>query len=162
LVEGLEVPSRRLALEILEELGVEELARGYVVEDGAVISCEASCVGLSRLLVLCTLCTQLPEQRTLKKYRSRPRLVLGALLSLVDSWPIMTMAMQIIDASVKSMGVRMHANRPTLPMFAVVWWKSMLVEVETRVRSMWWTSNARCGCGSPTETERGMTGKQGG
>jgi hypothetical protein len=83
LVEGLEVPSRRLALEILEELGVEELARGYVVEDGAVISCEASCVGLSRLLVLCTLCTQLPEAAYLEEIqiatqtRARRLIVLG-------------------------------------------------------------------------------------
>jgi hypothetical protein len=32
----------------------------------------------------------------------------------------MTMTMQMSDASVNSIGVRIHANRPTLPMFVVV------------------------------------------
>jgi hypothetical protein len=46
--------------------------------------------------------------------------VVGGLLSFIDICPIMTMMMQMSDASVNSIGVRIHANRPTLPMFAVV------------------------------------------
>jgi hypothetical protein len=46
--------------------------------------------------------------------------VLGALLPLVDIWPIMTMTMQMSPASVSSIGARIHANRPALPIFAVV------------------------------------------
>jgi hypothetical protein len=45
--------------------------------------------------------------------------VVGALLSFIDTCPIMTMTMQMSDASVNSIGVRMHANLPTLPIFAV-------------------------------------------
>jgi hypothetical protein len=42
----------------------------------------------------------------------------------------MTMTMQMSDASVKSIGVRIHANRPTLPIFAV----GVVVVVESSSR----------------------------
>jgi hypothetical protein len=61
-------------------------------------------------------------KRTLKKYKSRPSCVLGALLSFMLIWPVMTMTMHIRDASVRSIGVRIHAKRPTLPMIAVGVW----------------------------------------
>lgn len=49
--------------------------------------------------------------------------------------PIITMTMQMSDASVSSIGVRIHANRPTLPIFAVVCvvlWFSCKADVEFR------------------------------
>src|SRR5690242_15579982 len=58
--------------------------------------------------------------RTLKKYKSRPRAVLGALLPFHGVWPIMTIAIHSSDTRVSSMGVRIHAKRPILPMFAAV------------------------------------------
>jgi hypothetical protein len=51
----------------------------------------------------------------------------GGLLPPIDICPIMTMMMQMSDASVNSIGVRIHANRPTLPIFAV----AVVVVVET-------------------------------
>jgi hypothetical protein len=57
---------------------------------------------------------------TLKKYRSRPKAVVGALLPDQGVWPSMTMTKHIKDARVRHIGVRIHAKRPTLPMFAVV------------------------------------------
>ncbi len=35
-------------------------------------------------------------------------------------WPSMTITKHIKDARVRHIGVRIHAKRPTLPMFAVV------------------------------------------
>ena len=49
---------------------------------------------------------------------SRPSWELGAPLPFHGVWPIMTTAMHISDASVSSMGVRIHAKRPALPMIA--------------------------------------------
>jgi hypothetical protein len=57
---------------------------------------------------------------TLKKYRLRPKAVVGGLLSFMDICPIMTMTMHMRPASVNSIGVRIHAKRPTLPISAVV------------------------------------------
>lgn len=58
----------------------------------------------------------------MKKYRSRPNCVLGFWPSLVGNCPIITITMQRSDASVNSIGVRIHANRPSLPIFVVLWW----------------------------------------
>lgn len=55
----------------------------------------------------------------MKKYKLRPSAVLGALLPFMESWPIMTMTMHSSPASVNSMGVRIHAKRPILPMAAM-------------------------------------------
>ena len=57
---------------------------------------------------------------TLKKYKSRPRAVAGALLPFHGVWPSMTITKHINDARVRHMGVRIHAKRPTLPMVAAV------------------------------------------
>lgn len=55
----------------------------------------------------------------MKKYKSRPSEVLGASLPFHGVWPIMTMTIHINEARVSSIGVRIHAKRPTLPIFAV-------------------------------------------
>jgi hypothetical protein len=58
-------------------------------------------------------------KRTLKKYRSRPSCVAGALLPFHGVWPSRTITKHINDARVSSIGVSIHANLPTLPIFAV-------------------------------------------
>jgi hypothetical protein len=57
-------------------------------------------------------------ERTLKKYRSVPSDVEGALL-LLPSCPTMTHRKQMSEAIVSAIGVMMHAMRPAFPMFAV-------------------------------------------
>ena len=57
--------------------------------------------------------------RTLKKYRSCPRDVEGALL-LLPNWPTMTISRQTSDAIVNAIGVIIHAMRPAFPMFAAL------------------------------------------
>jgi hypothetical protein len=70
-------------------------------------------------MVLVVFIRKAPRKRTLKKYRSRPKAVAGALLPDHGVWPSMTMMKHIKDARVRHIGVRIHAKRPTLPIFAV-------------------------------------------
>ena len=55
----------------------------------------------------------------MKKYRSRPSDVEGALL-LLPSCPIMTRSRQTNEAIVNAIGVMIHATRPAFPILAAV------------------------------------------
>ena len=60
------------------------------------------------------------RKHTLKKYRSRPKAVAGALLPDQGVWPSTTIMKHIIDARVRHIGVRIHAKRPTLPILRLL------------------------------------------
>jgi hypothetical protein len=121
LVEVLEYLGRCGALERVDKLVVELRVFGEVVEDGLGVERYVACVCLYWWVVSLSLTVFLCwswKLRTLKKYRSRASWVLGASLPLKGVWPSMTMTKHIKDASVRSIGVRIHAKRPNLPMFA--------------------------------------------
>jgi hypothetical protein len=126
LVEVLEVLGGSGALEGLEEVVVDFNVVREVVCDVVWVFFEGACICLHRLLEL-VLALNGSRKLALKKYRSRPKAVVGGLLSFMDICPIMTMTIHMRPASVNSIGVRIHAKRPTLPIFAVVarlllWW----------------------------------------
>jgi hypothetical protein len=101
------------------------------------------------------------RKRTLKKYRSRPSAVTGALLPFHGICPITTIMKVINDARVRSIGVRIHAKRPTLPIFAAVNCDSCVKVLEVgnqvRLRRWWCCCCSEGGCAEASEGRYGNT-----